>query len=105
VAPTQFLWADYDKDGIIRSALGGPYTVTGDKYEETPEYGVGSLVKSFKGKLQKFTWKVVGNKSYHNGKLDGGTTVEEVWERVEVKTGAPALPPLVGTWKLVSATW
>ncbi len=38
VTPTQFIWAIFDKDGKVESVLGGPYTLKGDKYEETPEY-------------------------------------------------------------------
>ena len=85
VTPAQFLWLNYDKDGQAKSGLGGPYTLDGDRYEETPEYGVGPIVPALKGKLQKFTWKVEGNKWYHTGQLSGGLTIEEVWERVEAK--------------------
>jgi hypothetical protein len=85
VTPAQFLWVDYDKDGQITSSMGGPYTVKGDKYEETPEYGVGPIVRAYKGKLQSFTWKVEGDKWHHTGKLSSGLAIEEVWERVEKK--------------------
>src|SRR5437016_2304675 len=80
VTPTQFLWVEYGTDGQISWGLGGPYILDGDKYEETPEYGVGSLIKSFKGKLQKFTWKVEEDKWYHTGKTHNGSKVAEVWE-------------------------
>ena len=85
VTPTQFMWAIYDKDGKVLAALGGTYTLKGDKYVETPEYGVGSVLDELKGKPQVFQWKVEGNKWYHNGKLSSGQTIEEVWERVEKK--------------------
>lgn len=85
VTPTHFMWATYDNDGTVDSALGGPYTVTGDKYEETPEYGVGEVLSFLKAKPQTFTWKVEGTKWYHTGKLSSGLTIEEVWERVEKK--------------------
>ena len=55
------------------------------KYEETPEYGISNDFKLLKGKAQSFKWKVEGNKWYHNGKLSSGTTIEEVWERVQNK--------------------
>ena len=85
VTPTQFMWAVYDTEGRVSSALGGSYTLKGDNYVETPEYGVGDVVDQLKGKPQEFTWKIEGNKWYHNGKLSSGLTIEEVWERVEKK--------------------
>jgi hypothetical protein len=86
VTPVEFMWAWYDKDGKVTSALGGSYTLRGDAYEEVPEYGVGEkLLKALKGKPQSFTWKIEGNKWHHTGKLSSGQTIEEVWERVEEK--------------------
>jgi hypothetical protein len=79
------MWASYDKDGKVDAALGGPYTLKGNKYEEVPEYGVGTVLDDLKGKPQSFSWKVEGNKWYHNGKLSSGLVLEEVWERVENK--------------------
>jgi len=85
VTPTQFMWATYDKDGKVAATVGGPYTLKGDKYEETPEYGIGDVIERLKGKPQSFEWKVDDNKWYHNGKLSSGLTIEEVWERVPQK--------------------
>jgi hypothetical protein len=85
VTPTHFMFVDFDKDGKFIDAFGGPYTLKGEKYEETLEYGVGDVFKILKGKPQSFTWKVEGAKWYHNGTLTNGLTIEEVWERVEPK--------------------
>jgi hypothetical protein len=85
VTPTQFTWLSYDKDGKVSRAAGGSYTVKGDVYEETPEYGISSDFDLIKGKAHAFTWKVEGGKWYHTGKLSSGLTIEEVWERVERK--------------------
>jgi hypothetical protein len=85
VTPTQFMWALYDGEGKVSAALGGSYTLKGKDYVETPEYGVGSVLDQLKGKPQAFTWRVEGDKWYHNGKLSSGLTIEEVWERVEQK--------------------
>jgi hypothetical protein len=85
ITPTQFMWASYDKDGKVDAALGGPYTLKGDKYEETPEYGIGDVLELLKGKPQSFECKVEANKLYQSGKLSSGLTLEEVWERVEKK--------------------
>lgn len=85
VTPTQFMWASCDKDGEVAVALGGTYTLDGNKYEELPEYGTGEILKALKGKPQTFTWKVEGDKWYHTGKLSTDLTIEEVWERVAPK--------------------
>ena len=67
------------------SQSGGSYTLKGDDYVETPEYGLGDTLDQLKGKPQEFKGKVEGNKWHHTGKLSSGTTIEEVWERVEKK--------------------
>ena len=85
VTPTQFMWATYDKDGKVTRAAGGSYTLKGEIYEETPEYGISSDFDIIKGKPQTFTCKIEGNKWYHNGKLSNGLTIEEVWEKVDKK--------------------
>jgi hypothetical protein len=85
VTPTQFMWASYGKDGKVTRAAGGNYTLNGDAYEETPEYGISGDFDLIKGSVQSFKCKIEGNKWYHNGKLSNGLTIEEVWERVEKK--------------------
>jgi hypothetical protein len=85
VTPSHFMWATYDKDGKVSRAAGGPYTVTRDKYEETPTYGVGADFDAIKGKAHSFKWKVEGTKWYHDGQLNNGLTIEEVWQRVGKK--------------------
>jgi len=85
VTATQFMWATYDKDGKVTRAAGGDYTLKGEVYEETPEYGISSDFDEIKGKAQTFKWKVEGNKWYHKGELSNGLTIDEVWERVEKK--------------------
>ena len=85
VTPTQFMWASYDADGKVTRAAGGSYTLKGDAYEETPEYGLSADFETIKGKVQAFKCKVDANKWHHDGKLSNGLTIEEVWERVEKK--------------------
>ena len=85
ITPTQFMWATYDKDGKVTRAAGGGYTLKGEDYEETPEYGLSADFDLIKGKSQTFKCKVDGNKWHHDGKLSNGLTIEEVWERVEKK--------------------
>src|SRR5262249_13090969 len=85
VTTSQFMWASYGKDGNVTRAAGGDYTLKGEVYEETPNYGLSSDFDVIKGKPQTFKWKVEGNKWYHVGKLSNGLTIDEVWERVEKK--------------------
>ncbi|MCI0705616.1 MAG: hypothetical protein L0241_31535 [Planctomycetia bacterium] len=85
ITPAQFMWVTYDKDGKVTRAAGGGYTLKGEMYEETPEYGISADFDIIKGKAQTFKWKVDGNKWLHNGKLSNGLTIDEVWERVEKK--------------------
>jgi hypothetical protein len=85
ITPTQFMWATYDADGKVTRAAGGGYTLKGDAYEETPEYGLSADFDLIKGKAQTFTWKVDGKKWFHTGKLSNDLTIDEVWERVEKK--------------------
>jgi hypothetical protein len=85
ITPTHFMFVDFDKDGKFIDAFGGPYTLKGEKYEETPEYGLSEIFTNIKGKPQSFECKVEGAKWYHNGTLSNGLTIEEVWERVEPK--------------------
>src|SRR5690349_10170108 len=44
VTPAQFMWAVYDAQGKVEAALGGPCTIKGEEYVETPEYGVGDVL-------------------------------------------------------------
>jgi hypothetical protein len=85
VTPTQFTWVLYGEDGKVVAGLGGSYSLKGDEYVETPEYGVGEGFDQLKGKQQVFKWKIEGNKWHHTGKLSSGVTIEETWERVEKK--------------------
>jgi hypothetical protein len=85
VTPAQFMWLSYDKEGNILRTAGGGYTLKGNVYEETPEYGIGPDFAVIKGKAQAFTCKIKGDRWYHTGKLSNGLTIEEVLERVKPK--------------------
>jgi hypothetical protein len=85
ITPAQMMWLTYDKDGKVIRAAGGGYTLKGDDFTDTPEYGVGSDFDTVKGMTHTFKCKVEGNKWFHTGKLASGLEIEEVWERVEKK--------------------
>jgi hypothetical protein len=88
VTPTHFVWVHYDRNGQITQAGGGSYVVSGNGYDETPEYGLGEGVQPLLGKRQSFTARVEGNRWYHGGKETNGDVIEEIWERL-----APAGSP------------
>jgi hypothetical protein len=83
ITPTQFMWVTYDQSGTVTRAAGGSYTLKGDAYEETPEYGISGDFEVIKRKVQSFKCKVDGDKWYHDGKLSNDLTIEEVWERLK----------------------
>jgi hypothetical protein len=85
ITPTQFMWASYDRDGRVTRAAGGRYTLQGEDYEETPEYGLSNDFEVIKGKTHSFKCKVHEGRWFLDGKLSNGTTIEEVWERLEKK--------------------
>lgn len=63
---------------------GGHYTLSGSRYEETVEYGLGEGVAPLIGKPQVFTLRIEGGRWYHGGKESDGTVIEEVWERARL---------------------
>ena len=78
-----FVWLSYDKiSGKIIRAAGGTYTLNGNTYTETIEYGIGSDYEIVKNSKHSFTANIDGDRWYHNGKLANGQTIDEVWERV-----------------------
>ena len=85
VTATQFMWATYDKEGKMFRAAGGPYTLKGDTYEESPEYGFSDDFDLIKGKIHVYKTKIEGNKWYIDGMLASGLTIKEEWERQEKK--------------------
>ena len=61
------------------------YTLKGEEYVETPEYGMSQDFDTIKGNAQTFKGRIDGNTWHHDGKLSNGLTIAEVWERVERK--------------------
>jgi hypothetical protein len=88
VTPTHFVWVHYDRNGQITQAGGGSYVVSGDRYDETPEYGLGEGIQPLIGKRQSFTVRIAEDRWYQGGKETSGVVIEEIWERL-----APAGSP------------
>src|SRR5262249_25300257 len=84
ITPGNFIWVSYDSESkeVSRTA-GGKYTLKGDKYAETPQYGLGADFKAIRDNAHEFTLKLEGDKWHHKGTLSNGITIEEVWERVK----------------------
>ena len=80
VTPTDFVFVYYTQQGLITVAGGGRYTLKGNHYEETVEYGVGEGMAPYIGKTEAFTLRIDGGRWYHSGTEHDGTVVEEVWE-------------------------
>jgi hypothetical protein len=88
VTPTHFVWVHYDRNGQITQAGGGSYVVSGDRYDETPEYGLGEGIQPLIGKRQSFTVRIAEDRWYQGGKETSGDVIEEVWERL-APVGSP----------------
>ena len=88
VTPAGFTWLSYPKEtGKVFRAAGGTYTLRGDEYTETIEYGVGSDFEGIKNASHPFKCRIEGDTWHHNGKLAGGTTIDEEWTRVKPSDG------------------
>jgi hypothetical protein len=86
ITPGNFVWLTYDSETKkITRAAGGTYTLTGDKYEEQPQYGLSGDFDTVRDNRHAFTMKIDGDTWHHDGALAGGLKIEEVWERVKEK--------------------
>ena len=86
VTPVGFVFLSYEKDtGKMTRSGGGTYTLKGETYTETVEYGLGDDFEVIKNASHAFTCRIDGDKWHHDGKLANGLTIEEVWERVKPK--------------------
>lgn len=81
LTPTDFVFVYYNEQGLITVAGGGRYTLTGNRYEESVEYGVGEGMAPYIGKTEVFTLRIDGDRWYHSGTEHDGSVVEEIWER------------------------
>ncbi|MGE3776919.1 MAG: hypothetical protein AB7F89_07040 [Pirellulaceae bacterium] len=87
VTPTHMTWMRSDpKTGEVVAMASGVWTISGDKYSDTPTMGMGPQFATVKGGTHTFTCRIVGDKWFHTGKLATGLTIEEVWERQKAAT-------------------
>ena len=86
ITPGNFMWVSYDSDtGQVTRTAGGTYTLEGEKYVETPRYGISKDFDEVKDKQHTFTLKIDGDTLHQSGELASGLKLEEVWERVKAK--------------------
>jgi hypothetical protein len=92
VTPGGFTFLSFQKaDGKLYRAGGGTWTLSGDEYAETIEYGLGDVFEEIKGGTHTFKCRIEGDTWHHTGKLAKGTTIDEVWTRVK-PSEAPKAP-------------
>jgi hypothetical protein len=85
VTPAHYTWLTFDKNGQAIRTQGGPYEFDGQVLKSTPEYGMGPGFEAIKGRVQSFEIKFAGDRFFQSGTLSTGTTLEEVWKRVETQ--------------------
>ena len=84
ITPGNFMWVSYDPNtGEVTRTSGGTYKLDGEKYEETPRYGLSKDFEVVKDKQQTFTIKIDGDTLHQDGMLSNGLKLEEDWERVK----------------------
>lgn len=82
ITGNRFLWVTYDAGTkkILESA-GGQYTLDGDNYTESIDYGYG--MDQYLGTKSKFKIKVEDGMFFLSGVLSDGYKIEEIWQKVK----------------------
>jgi hypothetical protein len=73
--------SDRRETKVVSRTAGGAYTLKGDRYEETPQYGFGEDFNAIRDIPQPFTLRIEGDRWHLSGTLSNGLKIEEVWER------------------------
>lgn len=82
ITRNSFMWSIYDPSTkkILESA-GGKYTLEGDNYTETIDYGYN--MDTYLGTVSNFKINVGDGMFFMAGYLSDGYKIEEVWRKVE----------------------
>jgi hypothetical protein len=84
ITPGHFEWVRYDaKTHKVTGTAGGRYTLSGNTYKETIEYGLGDDYDVIKDQEHSFTVRVEGDRLHQTGKLASGLSIDEIWERLK----------------------
>ena len=82
ITGNRFLWITYDAETkkILESA-GGTYTLDGENYTESIDYGYN--MDNYLDTKSKFKIKVEDGMFYLSGVLSDGYKIEEIWQKVK----------------------
>ena len=82
ITENRFLWVTYDAatKKILESA-GGAYTLSGENYIESIDYGYN--MEGYLGTKSNFKIKVEDGMFYLSGVLSDGYKIEEIWQKVK----------------------
>ena len=82
ITEDRFLWVTYDAatKRILESA-GGAYTLNGENYIESIDYGYN--MEGYLGTKSNFKIKVEDGMFYMSGVLSDGYKIEEIWQKVK----------------------
>ncbi len=91
ITPTHQTWMRIESDsGEVVTIACGKWSIKGDQFSATPEFGMGTAFSSVKGTKNTFTCKIDGNRWFHAGLLRKyDLTLEEVWERQRPQDAEP----------------
>lgn len=82
ITDTHFTWVGFSTiDKKISSSAGGRYTLNGNTYTESIDFGLG--MDTYLGQKHAFTVKVEGDRLFQTGTLSDGLNIAEIWERVK----------------------
>lgn len=82
ITEKSFCWVSYNANTKkLTSSAGGSYTLEGDQYTESIEYGLN--MDSYLGTKSTFTIKIEGDMMFISGSLSSGQRIEEIWHRVK----------------------
>lgn len=77
-----FTWVHIDPiTKKVFGAAGGTYTLDGNTYTESIDYGLG--MDRYLGKTHTYTIKVEGDMFFLSGYLADSLKIEEIWQRVK----------------------
>jgi hypothetical protein len=82
ITDTHFTWINYDTNtNRITSSAGGTYTLVGDTYTESIDFGMG--MDSYLGNKPAYKVTVEGDMFFLSGELTESYKIEEIWQRVK----------------------
>jgi hypothetical protein len=95
ITENRFLWVAYDTTTkkILESA-GGRYSIDGDNYIESIDFGYN--MDSYLKLKSKFKIKIEGRMLFLTGVLGDGLKIEEIWQKTD--PGKNSKNNLTGTW-------